>query len=172
MMDSMRASTLLSVDEYLRTSYRPDCEYLDGVLVERNLGEYDHSRLQMKLADYLYAREKEWGIRVVPEQRVQVKRRRFRVPDLSVLKADTPVEQIFTQPPFLCVEILSPDDRRSEMQGRIDDYLTFGVPFVWLLDPRTRRAWIYTAAGVQEVKDGMLRTVDPAIEVPLAELFD
>ena len=37
---------LISVDEYLRTSDRPDCEYLEGQVLERNLGERPHARLQ------------------------------------------------------------------------------------------------------------------------------
>jgi len=168
----MKASTLLSVEEYLAASYRPDCDYVDGVLVERNVGEYDHSRLQGLLYGYLLNREKQWGIRVVVEQRVQVKPDRFRVPDVCVVKAETPVEQIFTNPPFLCVEILSPSDRMSEMQERIADYLAMGVPFVWLLDRRTRRAYICTRAGMQDGVDGVLRTTDPDLAVPFKELFD
>ncbi|MBI3666390.1 MAG: Uma2 family endonuclease [Acidobacteria bacterium] len=168
----MRAAALTSVQEYLTTSYRPDCEYIEGVLLERNLGEYEHSRLQMLLIMYFGSREKQWGIRVVPEQRVQVKPNRFRVPDVRVVKADAPIEPIFTRPPFLCVEILSKDDRMGEMQERIDDYLAFGVPTVWLLDPRTKRAYVFTPGEMHEVKDGILRSSDLAITVPLAALFD
>jgi Uma2 family endonuclease len=57
-----------------------------------------------------------------------------------------------------------------EMQDRIDDYLTFGVRYVWILNPRTRRAFIYTADGMHEAKDGIPRTQNPDIEVPLAAL--
>ena len=168
----MPTATLISREEYLATSYRPDCEYLEGVVLERNLGEYNHSRLQMLLSASLHRGEKQWGIRVVPEQRVQVKPDRFRVPDLCAVRSDSPIEQVFTRPPFLCVEILSKDDRMSEMQERLDDYRAFGVPYVWLLDPRTKRAYIYSAAGIHEVQDGILRTRDPDIAVPLAELFE
>jgi Uma2 family endonuclease len=154
----------------LATSYRPDCEYLDGELLERNVGEWDHSRLQMLLSHYLCSREKQWGILVVPEQRVQVKARRFRVPDISVLTGPPPSGGIIVEPPFLCVEILSPSDRMKEMQDRIDDYLAFGVRYVWLLHPGTRRAFVYTLDAVQEVKDGVPCTLDPDIRVPLAEL--
>ena len=69
----MATATLISVEEYLATSYRPDRELIDGQLVERNLGEYDHSRLQTKVAGWFLNREREWNIRVVVEQRVQVK---------------------------------------------------------------------------------------------------
>ncbi len=173
MIDSMAATTtLIPVKEYLATSYRPDREYIDGAVLERNLGEHDHSRLQAHLATYLMNREKQWGIHVVIEQRVQVRPTRFRVPDVCVTRGDAPIEQIFTRPPLLAIEILSPDDRMSEMLERIHDYLSFGVLCVWLLDPRTRGAFVHTSAGMQEVKDGVLRTADPEMAVPLAELFD
>ena len=58
----------------------------------------------------------------------------------------------------------------GEMQDRIDDYLDFGVRYVWLINPRKRRAFIYTKEGVQEVKDGILHTSNPDIRVSLAEL--
>jgi Uma2 family endonuclease len=59
----------------------------------------------------------------------------------------------------------------SDMQERIDDYLTFGVPYVWVIDPRTQRAWAYTKDGSHEVADGILRTENPGIELPLPEIF-
>jgi Uma2 family endonuclease len=167
---AVSTGTFVTLSEYLATSYRPDCEYLDGGLLERNVGEWDHSRLQMLLSHYLFSREKKWGIIVVPEQRVQVKATRFRVPDISVLTGPPPDGGIIVEPPFLCIEILSPSDRMKEMQERIDDYLNFGVRYVWLLHPRTRRAFVYTLDAVQEVKDGILRTEDPDMCVPLAEL--
>jgi len=167
----MPAGTLISVSEYLSTSYNPDCDYVDGEVLERKVGEYDHARLQTVLSAYLFNREKQWGICVISEQRVQVTTTRFRVPDLCVVSGDPPAEQIFTKPPMLCIEILSPEDTMSRMQERINDYLTFGVAHVWVLDPRTRRAYDYTPAGMQEAKDGVLRTDDPQITVPLADLF-
>jgi len=123
----------VSVEEYLNTSYRPDCDYLEGELLERNVGEWDHSRLQ--------------GLAGPP-----------------------PAGPIVIQPPFLCVEILSPSDRFSEMRERVGDYLSFGVRYGWAIDPRTRQAFVYTATGVREVKDGVLPTDDPAILVILSEL--
>jgi Uma2 family endonuclease len=161
--------TLVPLSEYLETSYRPDCDYLDGELLERNVGEWDHSRLQGLLYRYLSNREKQWGILVVPEQRVQVKARRFRVPDILVLTGP-PSGPIIKEPPFLCIEILSPSDRMGEMQDRIDDYLDFGVRYVWLINPRKRRAFIYTSEAVQEVKDGILHTSNPDIRLSLTEL--
>ena len=83
---------------------------MDGEVVERNLGEWDHSRLQTRLLVYLATRYEKDGFIAVAEQRVQVKPTRFRIPDLCVVLGD-PGEQILTKPPFLCIEILSPEDR-------------------------------------------------------------
>ena len=85
--------------------------------------------------------------------------------------AAKPDEQIFTKPPFLCIEILSPQDMMTRMLERIHDYLSFGVPHVWVLDPQAQRAYEYSTSGMQEAKDGVLRTQHPDIAVPLAELF-
>ena len=58
----------------------------------------------------------------------------------------------------------------TEMQERIDDYLDFGVRYVWLIHPRGRRAFVYSSEGIQEVKDGTLSMASPNIRVPLSEL--
>src|ERR1019366_7939929 len=110
----MELQTLITVGEYLSASYRPDREYLDGMVVERNVGERDHSRVQTDLSTYLNVRAEHWGIRVFVEQRVQVRPTRFRVPDICVVAGPEPEEQILTSPPLACIEILSKDDRWSD----------------------------------------------------------
>ncbi|MEX2264429.1 MAG: Uma2 family endonuclease [Bryobacteraceae bacterium] len=168
----MRTVTLVPVEEYLAAGYRPDREYLEGTILERNVGEWDHSRLQALMSVYLHTREEQWKIRVVPEQRVQVQRDRFRVPDVCAVSASAGIEQILTRPPLLCIEILSPRDTMSEMQERIDDYLSFGVPSVWLLDPGKRRGWICTPGEMLEATGGTLRAAGSDIVVPMAGLFE
>jgi Uma2 family endonuclease len=165
-------ATLISVEEYLATSYEPDRDYVDGRIEERNLGEFDHSSLQTNIAIYLGSRRKQLGITVVVEQHVQVSPTRFRVPDVCVVIGKT-TEQIFRTPPFLCIEILSPEDRMSRIEQRIDDYLAMGVGYVWLLDPITRRAFVATAeTGLREAREAVLKTESPVVELPLAEVFE
>ncbi|HXK05798.1 MAG TPA: Uma2 family endonuclease [Verrucomicrobiae bacterium] len=166
----METGALVSVNEYLSSSYDPDCEYVDGVIEERNLGENDHADLQSAILVFLRTRQKELGIYAVVEQRVQVSATRFRVPDVCVLLGGRPKEKIFRTPPFICIEILSPEDRLSRVQERMKDFLYFGVPYVWMLDPETRKAFRWTLEGMHEIQE--LRTENPEIVVPLAELFE
>ena len=166
----MSSRTLISVEEYLRTSYRPDCDYIDGEVLERNVGEKSHTKLQKAILLYLSAREKELGIWVIQEQRVQVSAKRFRIPDICVTLGE-PNEEILRQPPFICIEILSPEDRWPRIQQRIDDYLAMGVPSVWVLDPAAKTAYSVTrTAGTNQVTD-VLKTLNPSVELPLSEIF-
>jgi Uma2 family endonuclease len=166
----MAVPTLISVEEYLSTAYSPDCDYVDGHVQERNVGGRGHSRVQKKIVRYLGNRELEWGCEVFPEQRVQISATRFRIPDICVVLGESDGE-IFRQPPYLCIEILSLEDRMSRAQERIDDFPEMGVAHVWIVDPQRRKAYQVTGQGWQEVKDGVLRT-SSVIAMPLAEIFD
>ena len=165
----MATGSLVSVHEYLSTSYRPDCDYVDGVVLERNLGEKNHSQLQSAIWLYYHLRRQLWGLWGFVELRVQVAATRFRIPDVCLVVGE-PADQIIRTPPFICIEVLSPDDRFSEMRQRVEDYLAFGVPYVWILDPATRQAWRCTPGGTQEVTE--LRTEDPETLVPVRDLFE
>jgi Uma2 family endonuclease len=162
---------MVSVEKYLRTSY-PDAdrEYIDGRIVERNVGEVDHSDLQTAIAHYLRAHYKKrvWaGVEV----RVQVKKTRFRIPDVTIMLGSKPAEQIIRTPPLIAVEVLSPDDRAGDLEEKINDYLAFGVQYVWVINPDTHRAYSHTPNGSRETKDGVLRAESANIEIPLSEIF-
>jgi Uma2 family endonuclease len=167
----VETKALVSVEEYLTTSYEPDCDYVDGELVERNVGEFDHSELQYQITTYLRNRYLKLGFIAVSEQRVQVGPTRFRIPDVCVARLEKPMPRIFRTPPLIVIEILSPEDRLSRMQKRFDDYLKMGVPNVWLIDPDERRAFIYTREGSTESMDLILRARECDIVLPLPEVF-
>ena len=167
----MKTEALVPVEEYLRTTYDPDCEYVDGEVLERNLGERDHSDLQGELDHFFRTHRRTLKVFSFPEQRVQLSPKRFRVPDVCVYVGEKPPDQVFRTPPFICIEILSPEDRWERTQQKIDDYLKFGVPYVFVINPKDQRAWRYTQDGSTEIRDGVLRTQNPALEVPLAEIF-
>ena len=164
----MGAATLVSVEEYQSTSYDPDCDYVDGALEDRNVGKKSHAKAQTKLVRVLGIRYP--SLFVVVAQRIRVSATRYRVPDVCALLTE-PDEEVFTEPPFLCIEVLSPEDRASRIERKIADYLKFGVCYIWVIDPRTREAFIYAATGMHAVEDGILRTSNPDIAVPLAEIL-
>lgn len=171
-MNMPAQETLVSVEEYLNISFDgPDREYVDGRIVERNLGEKDHSCVQRNLIVYFATRIGEPRTVVFPEQRVQVKATRFRIPDVCVYIGSEPDEQVFRTPPFLAIEILSKDDRASDLQEKLDDYRDFGVPFVWVVDPRTRGGHTYSLDNGYILQPG-LRTKNPDIELPVERLFE
>jgi Uma2 family endonuclease len=168
----MSSTTLVSVQDYLATSYRPDRDFLDGELQERNLGELEHSRLQSAILVWFWTHREEWNILPLVEQRVQVARTRFRIPDVTVLRPDQAREPIITVPPLILIEVLSKDDTLRSMRERVDDYLNFGVRHVWILDPGSKRAYVCTPTAFQEPEHGVLVVPDTPIRLVLRELFD
>lgn len=130
---------MVSLEEYMASAYEPDCDFVDGFLEERNVGEWNHSRLQVETGAHLHTRYKSTGLRVLSALRIRVSPRRVRIPDLCVFLTD-PMERVPATPPFLCIEILSPEDRMSHVEVRINDFLAMGVNTVWILDPETRQA--------------------------------
>lgn len=166
----MALGVLASVEEYLRTSYRPDCDYVDGEVVERNLGEFEHSSAQREIVLFLAARFPRLRKRLQPEQRVQVGPNRFRIPDICVLAEDAPRQRIIDVPPELCIEILSPEDTLSRTMERVRDYFNMGVPMCWIVDPVSRGGWVATPGRLEEATDGILRA--RGIEMPLAEVLE
>jgi Uma2 family endonuclease len=87
------------------------------------------------------------------------------------LRADTPKEQIITHPPLIVIEILSPEDRLSRFQDRIEDYLVFGVENIWIIDPERRAAYTATASGLHPVRTNGLSVPETPIRVALSEMF-
>lgn len=74
----------ISVAGYLGNSYHPDCDYIDGEVIERNFGEYDHGRTQGNVAYWLKNHEDRWSARAVLELRIQISSERFRVTDAAL----------------------------------------------------------------------------------------
>jgi len=167
----MPSATLISTEEYLTTTYRPDRELIDGQLVERNVGEYDHSNLEGALIRWIGNRRREWNVRVLPEQRIRVAPGQYRIPDVCILSRDQQLEPVFTRPPLVCIEILSKDDSLRSIEDRVDDYLNFGVPNVWILDPVKRRAYVCSRGRFEEPQGGILEVPSSEIRIPLDSLF-
>lgn len=165
----MAASIAVPLREYLQTTYRPDRDWIDGEVKERNMGEGPHASVQGFFVGLFRLRGTEWGIRVFPEQRVQTSAMHYRIADVCVTRRSAPFEAIVRTPPLLCIEILSRDDRMSEMQERVDDYFGMGVGVVWVVDPRRRKAFVAEASGMRQVSELVVPGTE--ISVAVSEVF-
>jgi Uma2 family endonuclease len=168
--DGMAYGALMSIEEYLHTSYRPDCDYVDGEVHERLWGEFDHSRTTGAVLFYLVSRYPALRRRVLPSLRVRIRATCVRVPDICVLAEGAPEEQVPTFPPILCIEILSPEDGMMRFMAKLKDFTDMGVPTCWIVDPVARRAWVATPGLLAEAVDGNVRSGD--LEMPLAEVLE
>jgi Uma2 family endonuclease len=164
----MATATHISLSEYLETDYRPDREYVDGEVRERNVGKFEHARLQALLAIWFGTHEKDWGVITVTEQRLQASWNRVRIPDVVVLKPG-PQPDVLTDPPLLVIEILSPKDSYSDTQERARDYSDMGVEAVWIIDPKTRTGRMCT--GTAWVEGKRLEVPGTPLYVELDPLF-
>jgi Uma2 family endonuclease len=155
----------VSVREYLTGDFELDCDYVNGLLEERNFGEYDHGRLQALIGSYFLG-QRAAGIRCALSLRIRTGERRFRVADV-VVTAGIPKEQVLTCPPLLCVEVLSPEDRFIRTVDRADDYLNMGVPEVWIINPESLRTYVCDSTGLHEVRERVLVTKDGRVRLDL-----
>ena len=166
------ASALISIEEYLHTSYRPDCDFVDGQLEERNVGDTRHSLLQMWLGYWFISHQKEWKTRVLSELRTRVSENRVRLPDVAVVTDDEGLQESpRTSPLLVAIEILSPDDRIPRVTDRLRDFLAMGVANIWLLDPADRCAYTFTHEGLRLIEAARLEVPNSPIYLDLTQLF-
>jgi Uma2 family endonuclease len=160
----MDAKVQVPVEEYLQTSFEgPDPEYVDGEIVERALPDFLHGTLQSRFMEIFYEIRKRHPLYAVTEVRHKLRETRYRIPDVAVFAGDRPTERFPSTPPYIAIEILSPDDRFSEVIQKLDEYRTWGVPHIWLADPQLRRLLVYSATGLREVTEFHLPDYDVVI---------
>jgi Uma2 family endonuclease len=134
---------LIPVEAYLNASYPDgDREYLDGVVVERNMGTPDHSALQKILVVHLAGFEKQLGIAVRPECRTRIEETRYRVPDILVIgRPFRQTDRVALDAPLVIIEIVSPDDRLRDTMQRFREYEKLGVRHIVQMDPADRTSF-------------------------------
>jgi Uma2 family endonuclease len=164
----MGVETLITVEEYLHTSYDPDVEYVDGVLMERNVGDWLHSLVQSNLI--LAFNRKYPNIYAVPGLRGKVKETRYRLPDVSVLLT-APRTGVLLEAPFVAIEILSEADSMSRVIEKLKEYAGNGTPHIWVFDPRVRQMFTFQSNSLREVEGDAIATDEPRLELTRAEVF-
>ena len=161
------------VEVYLRSSFEPDAEYVDGVIQERAVGELDHAAWQKAIQQWFWRREEEWEIRVFAELRVQVLPTRYRVPDVVVLGNTGPLkemEQIVRTPPVAVFEILSPEDTLPRVLEKLSDYENMGVRGIFVIDPKSGKKYQYESGDLRHVEAADITVKQSEYAVNLNEI--
>lgn len=166
-MAALPNSPLTTIEEYLDTSFQDgDREFVDGAVVERNLGERPHSFVQGNIVAYF--RSHYPHLFVWPEQRVLTHgERRARVPDVCVTTADPGID-VFQEPPLIVIEILSKRDEPVDVLEKVAEYHAFGVPHIWVIDPRRKKAFQHDNGFPEEVAIAFRAE---GVELPLDAVF-
>ncbi len=168
-LTAMAAATqIVPLSEYLETTYRPDCDYVDGELRERNVGKWQHARIQFLLTAWFAQHEFIWNAIGRTELRMRVFPTRTRIADLASVRPG-PQPDVLVEPPLLVIEILSPDDTYSELQERSRDYQSMGVETIWIIDPKTRTGRM--CLGPEWIAAERLELPGAPIHVNLPTLF-
>jgi Uma2 family endonuclease len=162
-------SMIVPVEEYLSTTYRPNCEYIDGVLRPKPMPTRKHGLMEGWLVVLIQRAFPEFE--AVTEVTVRIHADRYLVPDLLVQRRDRIQDPYPIEPVHLCAEILSPDDRMSEVFAKCEEYHAWGVATTWIIDPEALRCWVYCAGErPNEVAEPGSLTAE-GIAISVAELF-
>lgn len=141
----------------------PDPEYLDGELLERNLGDDSHSATQVRLTILFGKWLDRVPFQIRTELHMKLTPQRIRIADLAVF-LEKPSERIPSSPPFIAIEIVSPSDRYVEIRDKLEEYRTWGIKHIWLVDPASRNFSVYDEAGLREVPTLAIPKFDFSIE--------
>ncbi|MGC2661321.1 MAG: Uma2 family endonuclease, partial [Bryobacteraceae bacterium] len=141
----------------------------DGVVRQKPVPTSYHSFIESLLCVLLAVRAKQFF--ALPELHVRLRPRKFLVPDLAVVRREMFEHPYPTKPVYLCVEIVSPDDRPEELLAKCEEYHAWGVPYCWVIDPEQRAAWIYDRHAESVKLRESESLIAGEIEIPLTDLF-
>jgi Uma2 family endonuclease len=171
-----------TVEDWLRAP-KPTCELIDGVLVEKAMGNAQ-SLLGMYVGGLILAHVQAADLGVVLGEAgfFRLGEGQLRAPDASFIPwssfpgGDPPEEEAYwSVAPALAVEVLSPTNTTAEIARKLGELFAAGCKLAWVIDPPTRSAKVYTSAkkfkelDVSGVLDG--GKVLPGFKLPLADLF-
>jgi Uma2 family endonuclease len=179
-MASMTSVRPVSTEEYLSNPDYEKFEYIDGHVVERNVGNELHCDIQAAFVESLrvYLRQQSAG-KVYPEVRCRITARgsqRFYQPDVGVVLGPRRRGVAYIEhSPDIVIEIQSPCDSVPALLRKAKDYLGDGCRLVWLVLPDDRAVLAYRPGQEIELVSApeMLKAEDllPGFELSLEELF-
>ena len=137
----MATATRIPIEQYLMTSYEPDAE----LCAVRSRDEAWASTITTWCNGQFWIGS---GGTIKNGKRALFRSRErrlnsdtVRIPDVSVWARTVPIEPVFSHPQLIVVEVLSPEDRHSKVQEKVEDYRRFQVPHIWVVDPLQRMGW-------------------------------
>ena len=159
----MASAPRISLEEYLRSRYEPECELIGGELFQKPTGTREHMRMERRLADLL-ARDERAGLGEVIHELSVLRGDEVRIPDLVFARPGAQFQNgILIDAPVLCVEMLSPSQRPSELFAKCEVYHTWGVPYCWIIDPAKKLAWEYH-------QDAPVQLIPPSASLTAGEI--
>jgi Uma2 family endonuclease len=136
-------------------------DYVDGELV--------HAHTKALLAAKFEPLTKKVPSTMMCGLGAQIERQVSWMVDFAVYLGARPEGRFATAPPFVALEIVSPDDLFSPLMRRLEDYRQWGVPHIWLVDPGLKRLYEYSEAGLLQYP--ALRLPEFDFEISAQELF-
>jgi Uma2 family endonuclease len=159
------AKTQISESEYFKMRFEDvEPEFVHGELIEKSMPTLIHGWLQVLLCIRLRVA----GFPVVAV-RMRLAAGVIRIPDVALFIGSLPAEQVPTRPPFVVIEITSPDDRHVEVLRKLEDYRTWGVRHIWLIQPELRKFHIYESGSLRDA--GQFELTESNIRIVADELF-
>jgi Uma2 family endonuclease len=159
----------MTEERYLRSTFEPDAEFVRGEIAERSTADYLHSKIQGLLLIWFGRLMERHRVQPCPELRMRLGPGVYRVPDISLIAGPEPEVRFPDTPPLVTVEIVSLDDRYSDVVEKLEEYREWGVPHVWLVDPHKKRLSVYNESGLQDVTS--LTLPEYNFEIPAEQLF-
>ena len=178
------AKTLLTAEEFDNYPFEEEKRYeLDeGELIEMTRPAYRHNRilgiLFFELTDHF--RKRGGGEALLSENLYALSPTVRRSPDVAVILGDRREElrdaKVIAVIPDIAVEILSPSETSPRVHRKLKQYFQAGVKEVWLIDPESREAEIWTSPALPEkilvVGDALESQLLPGFRLALETLLD
>jgi Uma2 family endonuclease len=143
--------TQITAEQYLHMTFEHDAEFVHGEIVERSMPDYIHANIQFLILVRFGSLIHKYPVHPRPELRLRIAPEVYRIPDICVFAGQKPLQSVPDTPPLVVIEILSKDDRHSDLMQKLEEYRTWGVPNIWIVDPATKRFSVYTELGLQNV---------------------
>jgi Uma2 family endonuclease len=152
MLDFGQVSTKTQIraEDYLRMTFEHDAEFVHGEIVERGMPDEIHSAIQFLILLRFGSLIESYPLYPRPEIRMKVAPEKYRVADVAIFEGLHP-KPVPDKPPLIVIEILSKDDRHSELIEKLDEYRQWGVPHIWVIDPIRKRFTVYSELGLQNM---------------------